>query len=49
MYVIALSINVTFKELASSIQEHGQLQPIIVNTAMKVVDGQKQARSHQVD
>lgn len=28
------------KELASSIQEHGQLQPIIVNTAMKVVDGQ---------
>ena len=28
------------KELAASITEFGQLQPIIVNTAMKVMDGQ---------
>ena len=28
------------KELAASINEYGQLQPIIVNTAMKVMDGQ---------
>ena len=28
------------KELADSILEYGQLQPIIVNTSMKVMEGQ---------
>ena len=34
------------KELADSILEYGQLQPIIVNTSMKVMEGEVHQKEH---